>query len=173
MIKTFKINLADFEEQTLSFLEKELEMRAKAVKKTLAIGFIGKQLWRNLSPKYLTEFQITSPELGLKGRIDRVKLESAILPYEIKTRDEVYENDKIQLAAYSLLLEDEFKKKINKGVIETKKRQEEILITQEMKSKVLEIADKIRAMETDGEAGFQNNFNKCKSCRLRKECFEL
>ena len=128
-------------------------------------------MWRNLKPKYLTEFEIISYELGLKGRIDRVKFEEEIIPYELKTREEIYESDKLQLAAYSLLLEKEFNRKINKGIIEVKNKQEEIIITEQMKSQVLEIAEKIRKFEKDKEPNFHNNFNKCEYCRLKEECF--
>ena len=114
MINTFKINPEELSEQTLNFLKKEFLIRAESIKKTLNLGFLGKELWRNLQPKYLTEFQIISEELGLKGRIDRIKLTEEILPYEIKTREDIYESDKLQLTAYSLLLEQEFNKKIER-----------------------------------------------------------
>lgn len=171
MLRTFKIPLEDLEKQTLDFLKEDLIIRTNSIKKTLDSGFFGKELWRNLKPKYLTEFQIISEELGLKGRIDRILLGDKILPFEIKTRKDIFESDKIQLAAYALLLEEEFSRKINKGIIEAGKGQEEIEITEQLKNKVFEIADKIREMKEAPE--FQNNFKKCKSCFLKKQCFEL
>ena len=170
MISGFKISVQDLETQTLDFLKKDLDIRAVSIIKTLSSGYLGKELRRNLTPKYLTEFQIISSNLAIKGRIDRVKIEKEILPYEIKTREEVFESDKIQLAAYSLLLEDEFGKPIAKGIIETKNKQEEILLTPELKNRVLEIADKIREMK---ESSFLSNFNKCKNCEIKDSCFEL
>lgn len=170
MITSFGINQQELLDNVLEFMEKEIKLRVKAIKTVLNLNYRGKELWRNLKPKYLTEFEITSQELGLKGRIDRVKLENEILPYEIKTREEIYESDKIQLAAYSLLLQEEFGKKIEKGIVETKKKEEEIDITDEMKENVLEIAEDIRQMKN---AEMPNNFNKCKDCRLREDCFSL
>jgi CRISPR-associated exonuclease Cas4 len=170
MIKKFGLNEEDLTKEILTFMKKEISLRAESVKKTLGLGFRGKDLWRNLQPKYLTEFQIVSPELGLRGRIDRIKFSGSIVPYEVKTRDEVYEGDKIQLAAYSLLLEQEFNSEIKKGIIETRKREEEIQIAEDLKKKVFEIADKIRNMT---DPGFHKNFNKCKVCMLKKDCFEL
>ena len=168
MMAKFNISSENLSQQTLDFLKKDLNLRSETITKSLSLGYRGKELWRNLKPKYLTEFQIISEDLGLKGRVDRIKLEGEILPYEIKTRDEIYESDKIQLAAYSLLLEEEFGKKIEKGIIETKSKEQEIPITKEMKSQVLEIAEKIRNIK---EGGFQNNFQKCKSCGLSENCF--
>jgi len=157
MLATFKISPDNLEKSTLDFMKKEFLMRADSIKKTLSLGFRGRELWRNLKPKYLTEYQITSPSLGLKGRVDRVKFEETILPYEIKTRSEIFESDKIQLAAYSLLLEEEFDKKIDKGIIETKEKSEEVELTKEIKDKALETAEKIRNMEEGKEPEFQSS----------------
>jgi len=174
MIYKFGISADDLLKQTLSFMEKEITLRADSIRKNLSLGFIGKELWRNLKPKYLTEFEIVSPELGLKGRIDRIKIEENIIPYELKTRDRIYDEDKIQLAAYSLLLEQEFGRKINTGVIETSAESKEIEITDDLKKKVFEIAEKIRSMTEDKEPELnQTNLSKCRTCKIRKDCFEI
>jgi len=173
MIRSFGINPNELLEETLTFMEKEIKLRADSIKKTLSLGFLGKELWRNLKPKYLTEFEIISSNLGLKGRVDRIKFDEIIEPCELKTRENIYEEDKIQLAAYSLLLEEEFGKKITKGTIETKNKQEEIEITEQDKNKVLEVAEKIRKMKLGEEPILQSNFSKCKNCRQGKECFGI
>ncbi len=170
MVRSFSINPDELLKDILILMSKEIKLRADSIKAILHL-YKGKDLWRNLTPKYLTEFEIISYELGLKGRIDRVKFEEEIMPYELKTREEIYESDKLQLAAYSLLLEKEFNRKINKGIIEVKNKQEEIIITEQMKSQVLEIAEKIRKFEKDKEPNFYSNFNKCEYCRLKEECF--
>ncbi len=168
-ITAFSINPVELEQDVFKFLDKEITIRADSIKKALSSGLYGKNLWRDLTPKYLTEYEIVSENLGLKGRVDRIKFEEIPIPYEIKTREEVYESDKLQITAYILLLEEEFNKHLEKGFIETKSTLEEIKVTEEMKAKVLDIADKIRTMK---DAQFQNNFNKCESCFLKKECFE-
>ena len=124
----------------------------------------------NLSPKYLSELSIESEDLGLKGRIDRVKIYSEIIPYEIKTRAEVYEGDRIQLAGYALLLESKFNQKIEKGVVETETSNQEVALTQELKERVLEIAEEIRNFEKN-EPEFPANFQKCQKCVFNKECY--
>tara|TARA_Y100000310_G_scaffold239285_1_gene242868 strand:+ start:298 stop:1077 length:780 start_codon:yes stop_codon:yes gene_type:complete len=169
MIYKFKISKEDLTQQTLEFFKKGLSIRADSIINTINLGYKGKELWRNLKPKFLTEFQIESEQLGLKGRIDRIEFQEIPIPYEIKTRDKIYYSDKIQLAAYSLLLEEEFGKKIEKGIIETKSSQEEIIITEELKNKVLELAEELRNMS---EPEYQNNFSKCKNCEFKKQCFD-
>ncbi|MEK6820397.1 MAG: CRISPR-associated protein Cas4 [Nanoarchaeota archaeon] len=169
MLKSFSISQQELLNSILEFMEKEINLRVSAIKSSLNLGFRGKELWRELKPKYLTEFSVISENLGLKGRIDRVRLEEEILPYEIKTRDEIYESDKIQLAAYSLLLQEEFGKKVDKGIVETKTKKQEVELTDEMKDRVLQIAEEIRNMK---EAEMPNNFKKCRYCNSREECFE-
>lgn len=171
MIKSFYINPDELLEETLKFLENDIGLRVKAIEKILPL-YKGKELWRNLKPKYLTEFEIISENLGLKGRIDRIKFNEEILPYELKTRENIYEEDKIQLAAYSLLLEEEFGKKIEKGIVESGKQQEEIEISDNNKAKVLEIAELIRQMKEGKEPQFNNNFSKCKNCIQKEDCFQ-
>lgn len=170
MVEAYKINKFDFYQNLLAYLEKELQLRIESILKTIEQGFLGKELWRNLKPKYLTEFKIESAELGLRGRIDRVKLEELILPYEIKSRKEIFDSDKIQLAGYALLLEQEFGKQINSGIIETSSSSQEIIITPEMKAQVLEIAEKVRTMIS---APILSNFKKCNSCSLNQDCLNF
>ena len=165
----FEIKKEDVEEKVGEKIKKEIILRVNAVKKFIDAGFLGKQLWENLKPKYLTEFEILSDEIGLKGRVDRIQIGNEIIPYELKSRENIYDSDKLQLAAYALLLEKEFGKKIEMGIVEAAKNNEEILISEELKNKVLEIADKIRNMQ---DAEITSNFAKCQNCGLREECFQ-
>ena len=168
--RSFGINQEDFLKQILKISEPEVKLRIEAIFQALELGFLGKELWRELKPKYLTEYEIVSEELGLKGRVDRIKIDSNITPYELKTREEIYESDKIQLAAYALLLEQEFLKPVNLGIVETATQVQEIELNQELKNKVLEIAEKIRNLE---EPPCLSNFSKCQACKLQKACFGL
>ena len=166
--EAFYINFDDFSKEVKSFMTRELELRVKAVKKALGLGFFGRELWINLQPKYLTEFKIESDEIGIKGRIDRVEFGEKIVPYELKTRDKIFESDKIQLAAYALLLESEFSRKVDKGVIETGQDRKEIEINEEFKKKVIEIAEEIRSMDEDLS---WKNLRRCKFCRPEYGCY--
>ncbi|MBI2630080.1 CRISPR-associated protein Cas4 [Candidatus Pacearchaeota archaeon] len=170
MMSGFKIIPSEFSSHILKMMDGELLIRAESISKTIEKGFLGKELWNNLSPKYLTEMEIISPNLGLKGRIDRIQLSDTITPYEIKTRADIYESDKIQLAAYSLLLEEQFKTQVKSGIVETSTAQNSIDITSELKNKVLEIAEKIRNMQDIPQ--FNSNFSKCHNCSLKTICFD-
>lgn len=165
----FDILHKDFIKSVSESMTPEISLRVGVIKKTIDSGFLGKELWRNLKPKYLTEYKLESPEIGLRGRIDRIRFAEDILPFEIKTRENVYESDKIQLAAYALLLEQEFGKPIAQGIIEFRGNQQQVELTEELKNQVLVLADKIRNM-TQGE--MPSNFSKCKNCQLREQCEE-
>ena len=101
----------------------------------------------------------------------KTEIGEKIFPYEIKTRDEIFESDKIQLAAYALLLEEEFGKKVEKGVIETSKSKQEVELDKGQKLLVLEIIEKIRNLDKENP-GFQNNLSKCRSCKFNELCFD-
>lgn len=169
MAVNFGISKELVSESVMELMQREISLRIRSILEIMGKGLRGKELWRELKPKYLTEFEIISPELGLKGRVDRVRVGNEILPYEIKSRLEIYDSDKIQLSAYALLLEKEFNKKIDKAIVEAMSKQQIIEITPEMKSKVLEIAEKIRNLS---EPQFSSNFAKCNKCALKDVCFK-
>lgn len=172
LMQKFSIKEDELSASIRETAEPEINLRIESIINTLNLGFLGKELWHNLKPKYLTEFKLESVELGLKGRIDRVKFEQEIIPYEIKTRRQkkgVFYSDKIQLAAYALLLENEFNKKVEKGKVEILGKQEEVELSNELKNKVLELAEEIRNLEK-GE--MPNNFKKCRYCVYNKICIE-
>src|SRR3989344_423001 len=133
LIESFKIDKKELLAFLLKDLQEEIKIRVDSVISGLALGFLGADLWKNLKPKYVTEMSVISDELGLRGRIDRTKISDGIVPYEIKTKQEIYETDIIQLSAYALLLEDKFNVKINKGVLQLTTGEHVIDLTDENK----------------------------------------
>lgn len=169
MAKRFNINVTTFLAEFLPSTENEIKIRIPPLLK--AINFYsGREIWENLTPKYKVELSLLSEELGIKGRADRVAFSETILPYEIKTRgkEEVYKSDKIQLAAYALLLEDKYKKPIEKGIVEMKNKKEEIILDKTLKDEVLMIAEKVRNLQEE----FPSSFSKCENCFFKEECFK-
>lgn len=171
LILKFNIDRNEFYSNFVNYMKKELSIRTHSAFQAISKGFLGEELWKNIKPKYSTELKLESENLGLRGRIDRIEFSEDIIPYEVKSRDSIFPADKIQLAAYSLLLEEKFNKRVEKGYIETLNTKEEISITQDLKQQVLEYIEKIRNMKEP--PAFPNNFNKCRSCNLRQECVNL
>ncbi|MBM3233529.1 CRISPR-associated protein Cas4 [Candidatus Pacearchaeota archaeon] len=171
LITKFNIDNKEFSISIKKTTEPEINLRISAITNTINSGFFGAELWRNLKPKYLTEYKIESFELGLRGRIDRIKFEDGILPIERKSREKIFESDKIQLAGYALLLEKEFSRKVEKGIIEIMGKEEQVEITEELKSRVLEIAEKIRNL-VEQNAFTPSSFQKCENCEFKQDCDE-
>lgn len=169
LMRKFDIRETDLLASVKESLTPEISLRLESILRAMEKNFFANELWKNLEPKYLTEYKIVSEQLGLQGRVDRIKLAEFPLPVEIKTRDRVFESDKIQLAGYSLLLESEFNKEINSGIVELKGKTEKVELTPELKAKVLEIAEKIRVL-TEENAQLPNNFEKCRNCELKENC---
>ncbi len=170
LLDSFRINKEEFFSKIMRDARREVSLRVDAVKTALEKGFLGKQLWENLSPKYITELSISSEKLGIKGRVDRIEVAEEIIPYELKTRNEIYEQDKLQLASYALLLEEEFGKPINLGVVEVLGKSQKIQITPELKGEVLRIADIIRNFKEIPE--MPSSFSKCNNCRIKEDCLK-
>ena len=174
IIQAFHLDRAEIFKKVLEDFSEDIKIRIESIKKTIEQGFIGEGLWKNLTPKYISEVKIESPSLGIKGRIDRVEIDNEnkiFIPYELKTREgRIFYSDEIQLTAYAMLLEDQYNISIKEGVIESGSNKQKIKIKQENKERVLEIADNIRNLVEDIEPQLPSNFNKCRNCGFRKYC---
>lgn len=171
LARSFGITELEFKKSVAASLAPEIILRASSVSETIKKGFLAKELWRELYPKYLTEYKIISEELGLQGRIDRIQFlkNFSPVPVEVKTRERIFDSDKIQLAGYSLLLEKEFSKQVTSGIIELMGKQHQVELTPELKASVLEIAEKIRNLKEE-TASMPSNFAKCRNCSFAEEC---
>lgn len=176
-IDAFNLSREEVLKKTIKDFSYDLKIRIENIEKKLSEGFLGEELWKNLDSLYVSELKLESENLGLKGRVDRVEIikkENIIIPYELKTReDKIFHSDEIQLTAYAMLLEDLYKTKIEKGFVESGENKKEIEIKEENKDKVLKIADEIRNLKLNLPPLMQSNFNKCKSCSLNEDCPKL
>lgn len=140
----------------------------------------GEDLWEALTPKLKSEYKIASQNLYLTGKIDQVQVfPTMLLPVELKTgkapKEGAWEDHKIQLAAYALLLEDSFKIPINSGIIRylDDNQARSIEINPFLKDQVKELVKDVRAMlSSEKLPPFNKNENKCKSCSLKEVCHD-
>lgn len=175
-IYAFKISSEALNIKILKSMENDILLRVNSVYNWMEKGFQGKELWENLSPKYLSEFAITSESLGLKGKIDRVMISESIIPFELKTREiqKVFDSDELQLTAYAMLLEEKFDKKIPMGIIEAGNKKHEVIISDKTKKKVVDLVKEINNLFSEQKIpAFPSNFGKCNVCNLRGECDNL
>ena len=169
MAERLSLYVTTFLAEFLPLTENEIKLRILPLLQAMKL-YSGREIWENLTPKYKVELALLSEELGIKGRIDRVSFTENILPFELKTRgkDDVYKSDKIQLAAYALLLEEKYKQPVKIGIVEAGNKKQEIELTEELRNEVLEIAEKVRNLKEE----FPSNFSRCKNCSLKDECFK-
>jgi len=174
IINVFGVSEEKLKEKILKKTEKDISLRTESVAKTIGEGFLGMDLWENLKPKYSSEFSILSEKLRLKGKIDRVMISGDdIIPFELKTREiqKIYPSDEVQLGAYAMLLEDKFQKKIPLGILEAGNEKHDIVITDELKQKILNLIEEIRDILNNLK--YPSNFAKCQKCDWEKECSQI
>jgi len=137
------------------------------------------ELWQKLTPKIISELKIESEELRLKGMIDQVHVyDNDYVPFELKTgstpQDGVWPSHRIQIAAYSMLLQEKYNKQIKEGFVFylDSKEKRHISINPFMKEEVKQIVNEvIELLEKKWLPDFCNNKNKCKKCGLRQTCY--
>ncbi|MEM3405682.1 MAG: CRISPR-associated protein Cas4 [Candidatus Pacearchaeota archaeon] len=171
-ILKYNINVFELKKNILNKLEREILLRVSSLEEGINKGYFEEKLWENLPRKYYSEIEIISKKLFLKGRIDRVEINDNIIPYEIKNKDRIYEEDKLQLVGYALLLEEKFDRKVNFGFIETKKEEKKIEINDKLKKEFLEILEEIKnVLKEKKSIPIISNFKKCQMCNFKNICF--
>ena len=139
----------------------------------------GNELWQKLTPKIISELKLESDELKLIGRIDQIHVyDNGYVPFELKTgkmpQNGVWPSHRIQIAAYSLLLQEKFDKPVKEGFVVylDSKEKRHIAINSFMKEEVKQIIDEIFSLlESKELPDFCNNENKCRKCGLRQTCY--
>jgi CRISPR-associated exonuclease Cas4 len=176
-IDRFMIDKEEILKKVQRDFSEDIKLRIASIKEAIKNGFSKETLWDNLESIYLSEIRLESEAIGLKGRVDRVKIERKnhlIVPYELKSReDNIFHSDELQLTAYAMLLEPYYRTVINKGVIEVGNKKQEIEITRANREEVLKIAEQIRNIEAIEPPPIQSNFKKCQYCDFREECMKL
>lgn len=170
-----------FRESWPMFL-REANTRIKNIKNFIEKYHIyGKELWEKLTPKYKSEVWVSSETLGIRGIVDRIEISNKILvPFELKTGKApnmgVWPGHRIQLIAYLLLINENYKKKLNQGFIEyidLNEKRRVILdpfAEQQIKDLILEVNHVLSSEKIPEKS---DNENKCNACNLSEKCFKL
>ena len=179
-LEEVNINMLDAYKKSFSFIIEESGMRANNIFSFIEANKVfGKELWEKLTPKIISELRVDSDELKLRGIIDQVHVyDNAYVPFELKTgrtpSDGVWPNHRIQIAAYSLLLQEHFNKPIKEAFVVylDSKEKRHIAINPFMREEVKQIVDKIIALlESKELPDYCDNENKCRKCGLRQTCY--
>ena len=180
-LEEVSLNMLDAYKKSFPFIMEECSMRSLNIFNFIeANNVFGEELWQRLTPKIISELRIESDELMLKGIIDQVHVyDNEYVPFELKTgrtpQDGVWPSHRIQIAAYSLLLQEKFSKPIKEGFVfylDTKEKRH-IAINPFMRDEVKNIVGEVIALlENKKLPDFCNNENKCTKCGLRQTCYD-
>lgn len=116
-----------------------------------------------------------SDRLNLIGKADLVEFhpDGSVYPVEFKhgaKRQKLH--DDLQLAAQAMCLEDMLGHPVPKGAIfhASSHRRREVVITPELKARVIDTANAIRAMLVSGALPPPVNDSRCRECSLKEIC---
>jgi CRISPR-associated protein Cas4 len=175
-----KIGMLDAYRKSLPFVLEESSARAINIFSFIeANNVFGEELWQKLTPKIISELRVESDELRLKGIVDQVHVyDDHYVPFELKTgktpNDGVWPSHRIQIAAYSLLLQEHFRKPVKEGFVFYLDAREKrrIAINPFMKEEVKKIVDEvIELLESRNLPDFCSNQNKCIKCGVKQTCY--
>ena len=179
-LEEININMLEAYRKSFPFIMEESSVRSDNIVNFIkANNVFGKELWQKLTPKIISELRVESDELKLKGIIDQVHVyDNEYVPFELKTgrtpSDGVWPSHRIQIAAYSLLLQEKFNKQIKEGFVvylDTKEKRH-IAINPFMKQEIRQLVDEVIALlESRKLPDFCSNENKCKKCGLKQTCY--
>ncbi len=175
LLNELKIDAVDFYNQGMFSFVNESRKRAVIVHSFLEKGFFGEELCKEIFPKIITELQITSQNLELKGVIDKIEVRNDFfVPVEIKTgttpKENVWQTHKIQIAAYCLLLEDYFNKKTSKGFVHYLDSDSirPVFVNPFLKAEVMEVKSKVSdLLESKGIPDYCRNELNCRKNHLK------
>lgn len=180
-LEEVNINVLEAYKRNFPYIMDESTIRANNVFSFIeANNVFGKELWQKLTPKIISELKLESEELKLIGKIDQLHIydNNEYIPFELKTgrtpSEGVWPSHRIQIAAYSLLLQEHFKRPIKEGFVvylDTKEKRH-IEINPFMREEVMQIVNDVLALlESKELPDFCNNENKCRKCGLKETCY--
>jgi CRISPR-associated protein Cas4 len=180
-LKSIEMPLEQYFKETWPMIAQEADFRAgkifNFIKKT---GFLGEELWENMTPKTRPEYRLESQELMLRGIIDELEVhKNFFVPIELKTgsapKEGVWPGHKIQVGAYAMLLEDHFKVPVQKAVVRylDTNQVREVIINPFLREEVKDLVQQVKdLLESRQVPDFCDNENKCKNCDLKETCHD-
>jgi CRISPR-associated exonuclease Cas4 len=118
---------------------------------------------------------LISSRYGLVGKPDYIVLHKGLpIPIEVKpnrSADEPYESDRLQIAAYCLLVEEVNAKTPPFGVLRYRDQSFRIDFTPILRGHVIRLLDEIRScLDADDVARSHRNAARCAACGFRRSC---
>ena len=179
-LSSFGFSLSEAFKKIWFVFKAESSIKAENVFKFMTkTSLIGSSLWEKLQPKILSEYKISSEKYKLRGIIDQVLIyPDRIIPLELKSgstpKETPWNNHKIQLASYLLIVSDFLKKEINTGFIKYIDANSNFKVTLNpfLKQKVLNTIDLVfNLLNSKTPPQRVSHIKKCESCGLKDVCY--
>lgn len=161
------------------------DLRAAALEIRETLPEIASKLSPNLSLLIPSEVEVDlrSDRLGLSGRLDRIvsragdggPTSTVSIPSIIKTdtppENGVWRSDRLRLAGYTILLEDELKRRVDLGIVEYPRAAEvrEVEIRSSDRRRVFRIRDRVRLI-SGGKLPDRPQDAPCDRCPVLDTC---
>jgi CRISPR-associated exonuclease Cas4 len=144
----------------------KLEKRRKLSEYRLAEGERKFHLW------------LSSERLGLTGKLDLlIESPQGLFPVDFKlTTGQPYKNHVFQLCGYALLVEDHYRKPVDKGFVYLIPKDDAVVfdLTPELKETTLQVLAEIRSMIEEEETPPPTPLrNRCADCEYRNFCGDV
>ncbi|MHC1635356.1 MAG: CRISPR-associated protein Cas4 [Candidatus Methanospirareceae archaeon] len=125
---------------------------------------------------YKREYIIVSKKLNMSGSVDKlIQVGGEFFPCIVKTGScpeyGVWRSDKVQLAAYAMLIEEKFGTVVKKGFVEYIREGElrEVLIKKRDRAMALQMLKKVRRIK-EGFFPEKGRYADCESCSFLEVC---
>lgn len=155
----------------------EAKIRAKYVTEFIAIKkCYGEELKEKMQPKIISEFYIDAYKLGLNGSIDKIeKYGNVLVPMEMKTgtapREGVWDNHRIQIAAYIMMLNEKYRQEIKEGYILYENERRKVILNPFLEDEIKLLIEKVNALiKSEKIPKILDNEKKCSKCNLFENC---
>ena len=179
-IKSVNLDIVNVFKRTWPLILHEAETRTKNIFDFMQeYNVFGKELWDRLTPKIISEQRVESEKLQLKGIVDRIEVyENGYVPIELKTgkipKQGVWPGHRIQIAAYAMLIEENFNTSVKVGFIRYLDTNEtrQIAINPFMKEEIIKLVNEVQGLlKNSNIPNYCENKNKCVKCGLRETCY--
>ncbi len=178
-----EINVRNHEgaDEILNILKMEVKMNSLKIKRFMDVtGEEGENIIEYIVPSSLDEYRIYDDSLQLSGKIHRIEIMNGdYYPVKIKIGipplKGVWDSDALEIAAYGLLIENEFDKEVPIGFVDYIKVGERrvVAIDYELREAFFNIIDEIkRIIEKKELPVISPNMRKCEKCDIRDVCPE-
>jgi CRISPR-associated exonuclease Cas4 len=179
--KDTKINISNFSEELAKKLRLEVQILGLRVNKIMINSQKdGPQIAEMMFPPSLQTYLMHDKSLQISGSVDKIEIiEGKYFPIKIKLGNPplrgVWDSDALELAAYSLLIEQEFDTDVVVGFVDYAKVDDRrpVIIDSELREGLFIVLDHIREIINHGNLPEVSlNHKKCLQCNYMEICLQ-